>query len=188
MKLSIHLLRLECCRITISPANPGARTTDPALRTFPRFGVFRRDGQLFGLPIEFVIEVIAGQKLTRVPRTAVEVAGLLNLRGEILTVLMADNWLGLEPRDYDASKPILVLRHGRVLFGIQVDAVQSVVTIPPEEIQARPERTDGAGGAIRSGVWQRLNRPLLTLIDGRLLVRFIQQALAPKISSEDSNG
>ena len=44
-------------------------------------------GQLFGLPISRVQDVFVPERLTRVPLAAPEIAGLLNLRGRIVTVI-----------------------------------------------------------------------------------------------------
>src|SRR5205809_3621808 len=44
-------------------------------------------GQLFGLPISRVQDVFMPERLTRVPLSSVEIAGVLNLRGRIVTVI-----------------------------------------------------------------------------------------------------
>ena len=44
-------------------------------------------GQLFGLSIERVLDVFTPQRLTRVPLASPEVAGVLNLRGRIVTAI-----------------------------------------------------------------------------------------------------
>ena len=44
-------------------------------------------GQLFGLPIERVQDVFAPQRVTRVPLAGYEVAGVLNMRGRIVTLI-----------------------------------------------------------------------------------------------------
>ncbi len=135
--------------------------------TSRRRAVFRRRQQLFGLEIELVREVLPGQPLSRVARSAEEVLGVLNLRGEVLPVVVVDRWLGLKPVADDSLLPILVLRRGDLLVGLRVDAIQSVVAIPPLEIQPHP----GAGGEAHfTGLWQPAGRPAMTLISGAALL------------------
>jgi purine-binding chemotaxis protein CheW len=62
-------------------------------------------GQLFGLPIERVQDVFMPERLTRVPLAATEIAGLLNLRGRIVTVVDMRRRLDFDAVDRsDSSK------------------------------------------------------------------------------------
>ena len=60
-------------------------------------------GQLFGLPISRVQDVFMPQRLTRVPLSSAEIAGVLNLRGRIVTVVDMRARLGC-PRTTTASR------------------------------------------------------------------------------------
>ena len=53
-------------------------------------------GQLFGLPISRVQDVFVPDRLTRVPLAPPEIAGLLNLRGRIVTAIDMRRRLGLD--------------------------------------------------------------------------------------------
>src|SRR5712672_4145922 len=54
-------------------------------------------GQLFGLPISRVQDVFMPDRITRVPLSAPEIAGVLNLRGRIVTAIDMRRRLGLGP-------------------------------------------------------------------------------------------
>jgi purine-binding chemotaxis protein CheW len=56
-------------------------------------------GQLFGLPIARVQDVFVLDRLTRVPLATPEIAGVLNLRGRIVTAIDMRRRLGLAPAD-----------------------------------------------------------------------------------------
>jgi chemotaxis signal transduction protein len=47
----------------------------------------RLDHQLFGIPVEYVRDVLKDQKIARIPRAPEDIAGSINLRGRIVTVL-----------------------------------------------------------------------------------------------------
>src|ERR1700753_4078650 len=64
-------------------------------------------GQLFGLPISRVQDVFMPERLTRVPLASTEIAGVLNLRGRIVTVIDMRARLGL-PRANDGKPPMAV--------------------------------------------------------------------------------
>ena len=59
---------------------------------------FIAGGQMFGLPIERVQDVFRPANITRVPLAGPEIAGVLNLRGRIVTAINLCNRLGLEAR------------------------------------------------------------------------------------------
>ena len=64
-------------------------------------------GQLFGLPISRVQDVFMPERLTRVPLASSEVAGVLNLRGRIVTAIDMRARLGLAKND-DGRPPMAV--------------------------------------------------------------------------------
>ena len=64
-------------------------------------------GQLFGLPISRVQDVFMPERLTRVPLSSAEIAGVLNLRGRIVTVIDMRARLGL-PKNDDGKPPMAV--------------------------------------------------------------------------------
>ncbi|WP_298256489.1 chemotaxis protein CheW, partial [Bradyrhizobium sp.] len=64
-------------------------------------------GQLFGLPISRVQDVFMPERVTRVPLASREIAGVLNLRGRIVTVIDMRARLGL-PKNDDGKPPMAV--------------------------------------------------------------------------------
>src|ERR1051325_10713252 len=100
-------------------------------------------GQLFGLPISRVQDVFMPDRLTRVPLAPPEVAGVLNLRGRIVTTIDMRRRLGLPPRDDD--KPWMGF--GSELrgesSGLRIDAVGEVrrrgeTTLEPNPVNLDP--------------------------------------------------
>ena len=63
-------------------------------------------GQLFGLPISRVQDVFMPDRITRVPLSVPEIAGVLNLRGRIVTAIDMRRRLGLPPRTDDKPSKI----------------------------------------------------------------------------------
>ena len=86
-------------------------------------------GQLFGLPISRVQDVFMPERLTRVPLSSGEIAGVLNLRGRIVTVVDMRARLGLPPNE-DGKPPMAVgvdLRGES--YGLLIDQIGEVLKL-----------------------------------------------------------
>src|SRR6187399_129438 len=86
-------------------------------------------GQLFGLPISRVQDVFMPERLTRVPLSSGEIAGVLNLRGRIVTVVDMRARLGL-PKNDDGKPPMAVgvdLRGES--YGLLIDQIGEVLKL-----------------------------------------------------------
>ena len=86
-------------------------------------------GQLFGLPISRVQDVFMPERLTRVPLSSREIAGVLNLRGRIVTVVDMRARLGL-PKPEDGKPPMAVgvdLRGES--YGLLIDQIGEVLRL-----------------------------------------------------------
>src|SRR3979411_525661 len=89
-------------------------------------------GQLFGLPISRVRAVCRRGRLARVPRSPAEIAGVLNLRGRIVTVVDMRARLGL-PRNDDGRPPMAVGGDLRgESYGLLIDQIGGVLELPGE--------------------------------------------------------
>lgn len=133
-----------------------------------RWVCFGLGAQLYGLPIGRVQEVLRPTDIERVPGTAPVVLGVINLRGNVVTVLDLRRRLGLEPRDIDADSRIVVIEHQGETFGLLVDRVADVRKIPDAAI--KPPPPVGAGPGLHSeGVFSR-DGEILTLLAAEPLI------------------
>lgn len=121
-------------------------------------------GQLFGLPISRVQDVFAPERLTRVPLSSVEIAGVLNLRGRIVTVIDMRARLGL-PKSTDDKPPMAVgvdLRGES--YGLRIDQIGEVLRLPDESRQENPVNLDPRMAKLAGGV-HRLDGQLMVVLD-----------------------
>jgi purine-binding chemotaxis protein CheW len=121
-------------------------------------------GQLFGLPISRVQDVFIPDRLTRVPLAPPEVAGLLNLRGRIVTAIDLRRRLGLAiPM---AGEPMLAvgIECNGESYGLLIDAIGEVLKLPAEAKQDNPVNLDGRLARVSAGVY-RLDGKLLVVLD-----------------------
>ncbi|MGX6646622.1 chemotaxis protein CheW [Maricaulaceae bacterium MS644] len=134
-------------------------------------------GQLFGVEVHEIREVFSPQDVTRVPRAPGDIAGLLNLRGRIVTAVEARFKLGLPPRDAGAPVMALGLEQGSELFGVLVDEVGEVMRLKPDTLEPSPAHLDPKWRALLKGV-HRLDNQLLAVLDVRALISWRAAGLA----------
>src|SRR6201990_1783938 len=80
-------------------------------------------GQLFGLPISRVQDVFMPERLTRVPLAPPEIAGVLNLRGRIVTAVDLRRRLGLPPRSDGRPAMAVGIELKGESYGLLIDSV-----------------------------------------------------------------
>jgi purine-binding chemotaxis protein CheW len=121
-------------------------------------------GQLFGLRLERVRDVFVPRGLSKVPLAPPEVAGLLNLRGRIVTAIDLRRRLGLPPRE-DGGAPVAVgIEERGELYGLIVDRVGDVLRLKRSSHEANPVNLDQRWAKVCAGV-HRLDHGLLVVLD-----------------------
>jgi purine-binding chemotaxis protein CheW len=121
-------------------------------------------GQLFGLPIGRVLDVFTPERLTRVPLAAPEIAGVLNLRGRIVTAICMRRRLSLPPRPEGDSFMAIGIEHRGESYGLLVDQVGEVLKLASAKLDAVPANLDGSWERLAAGVY-RLEDRLMVVLD-----------------------
>jgi len=133
--------------------------------------------QLCGIPVLKVRDVLGPQKITRVPLAPPEVAGLLNLRGRIVTAIDLRRRLGLEARPAeDKGMSVVVEQHGE-LYSLMVDSVGEVLNLPAAAFERNPATLDPLWRRFSEGVY-RLDAGLLVVLNGDSLLDYGAKAAA----------
>jgi purine-binding chemotaxis protein CheW len=122
-------------------------------------------GQRFGLPILRVQDVFVPERLTRVPLAPADVAGLINLRGRIVTLIDLRRRLGLDaaPAGDEPLMAIGIECRGES-YGLLVDSVGEVLKLDDSRREANPVNLDPRLAELSVGI-HRLEEQLLVLID-----------------------
>jgi len=122
------------------------------------------DGQLFGLPIARVQDVFMPDRLTRVPLAPPEIAGVLNLRGRIVTAVDLRVRLGMTPRA-DGRPPMAVgIELKGESYGLLIDSVGEVMKLADATREPNPVNLDVRLAWVSAGV-HRLEGQLLVILD-----------------------
>lgn len=143
----------------IAPAEADLTTTDDTASDFDnQYVSFWIDGQLLGVPVRVVQEVLNSQEIARTPRARPEIAGLLNLRGQIVTAVDLRKRLSLPERDGDSEPMNVVVRQGGESFSLLVDAVGDVIDVGGQQPDAPPPTLDAQWKDVTSGVYRLEDR------------------------------
>jgi|YNPMSStandDraft_1061717.scaffolds.fasta_scaffold30135_3 purine-binding chemotaxis protein CheW len=125
----------------------------------------RLAGQLCGIPVEAIRDVLGPQPLARIPLAPPEVAGSLNLRGRIVTAIDLRRRLGFPPFEKGVEKAMsVVVEVGGELYSFLADEVGDVITLPESGWEPNPATLDPVWQSVSHGI-QRLENELLVVLD-----------------------
>lgn len=160
----------------LTPASKGQLATvggrDVAAQAEQVFVTVYVEGQLFGIPVERVQDILIPEKIARIPLAPPEVAGSINLRGRIVTVIDVRTRLGLTKKPKKSANVMCVtVEQGQELYSLMVDSVGNVLNLPLRNIEPNPSTLDPRWRGISSGV-VRLEGELLIVLDVDAFLNF----------------
>jgi len=132
---------------------------------------FLVEHQLLGVPVNVVQEVLNPQSIAPTPRAKPEIAGLLNLRGQIVTAVDLRKRLRLAPRNDGQPSMNVVVRNLEESYSLLVDEVGDVINVSTETMQPPPQTLDAHWKSLISGVF-RLEDRLFIILNVPALLNF----------------
>ncbi|HVZ52865.1 MAG TPA: chemotaxis protein CheW [Pseudolabrys sp.] len=126
-------------------------------------------GQLFGLPIRQVQDVFLPERVTRVPMAPPEIAGVLNLRGRIVTLIDMRKRLGMPPRGDDAPSMALGVEARGEFYGLLIDGVGEVLKLADEAREPNPVNLDPRLARVSAGIYRLEGQLMIVLEVDRVL-------------------
>jgi purine-binding chemotaxis protein CheW len=121
-------------------------------------------GHMFGLPIFRVQDVFVPDRMTRVPLAPPEVAGILNLRGRVVTAIDMRARLDLGAREPRTAVMAIGIELKGESYGLLVDAVGEVMALRNSACEAKPANLDPRLSRVAAGIY-RLEGQLMVVLD-----------------------
>lgn len=131
-------------------------------------------GQLCGIPIGRVREVMATPAIASIPLAPPGVAGSLNLRGRIVTAIDLRRRIGLQAAG-GGKQPSIVVEDEDALYSLIVDDVGEVLSLPEEDRESLPATLSPRLRDVARAVF-RLRDGLLVVLDVPAIISVGQPA------------
>ena len=125
---------------------------------------FRLDNESYGINVMQVQEVLRHTEIAPVPGAPTYVLGIINLRGNVVTVIDTRQRFGLTPAPITDNTRIVIIEADKQVVGILVDSVAEVVYLRQSEIETAPNVGTDESAKFIQGVCNK-NNELLILVD-----------------------
>ncbi|WP_166240964.1 chemotaxis protein CheW [Paenibacillus turpanensis] len=108
-----------------------------------KFLTFLVEKEHYGIPIQYVKEIVGLHKITEVPEMPEYIKGIINLRGRIIPIMDVRLRFKKSYRDYNDRTCIIVIEIEDLCVGLIVDSVSEVLWIADEDIVPPPDLKTG---------------------------------------------
>jgi len=125
---------------------------------------FRLEDELYGINVMQVQEVLRHTEIAPVPGAPAYVLGIINLRGNVVTVIETRRRFALMDLEVDDNTRVVIIEVDGQVVGLLVDSVAEVVYLRESEIEKAPEVGNDESSKYIQGVVTR-EKELLILID-----------------------
>lgn len=129
-----------------------------------RYLVFRLVNEEYAVPLLKVKEVIAMTDITPVPYTPSYFKGIMNLRGQVISVIDLRLKFKMSKAEMSQETSIIILDVYPLSLGIIVDSIDSVLAVEPQEIQPPPDVESQVRADYITGVTKK-DKKLILLLD-----------------------
>jgi len=125
---------------------------------------FQLENETYGINVMQVQEILRYTDIAAVPGAPDYVLGIINLRGNVVTVIDTRSRFGLMPAEITDNSRIVIIEAEKQVIGILVDSVAEVVYLKKSEIEAAPHVGTEESSQFIQGVTNR-DGGLLILVD-----------------------
>jgi purine-binding chemotaxis protein CheW len=106
---------------------------------YHRWATFRVDNELYGIDVMQVKEVLRFSEITPVPGADSSILGIINLRGNVVTVIDTRQMFGLPLAPYDDDTRVIVVEFNeQEVIGLVVDSADEVINLPHNDVDRAP--------------------------------------------------
>ena len=116
----------------------------------------------YGIDIKYVDNILRMQHITRVPKVANYIKGVINLRGSVLPVIDLKKRLGLQDTEYTDDTRIVIVKDEDIEVGMIVDAVSEVITLDSAHIDTS-KAVDNESNRFITGIGKLDDRLIIML-------------------------
>ena len=134
------------------------------MATTVQYATFYLDREYLGVDVLRVQEVLRKQVMTPIPQAPDDIAGLINLRGQIVTAIDLRRRLGMPCLEPERESMNVIVRGDEGPISLLVDDIGDVVEVPADSLEPRPETMVSNAAQFLSGI-HKLPNSLLGVLD-----------------------
>lgn len=138
----------------------------------------------FAMPLLSVREVIALPEITPVPQSPPYFLGIMNLRGQVISILDLRTKLNIKPKE-NAEISVIICDMKPNNIGVVVDSINSVIHPKPEQLSEKPELQNQKSSEYVEGVF-RDDKRLVLLLDITKTLNLTDQHAIQKAAASKS--
>lgn len=144
--------------------------TQASATTSQQLLTFSIGGQNFGLSVLDVNDVLGPQKITHTPMSPPAIAGIMNLRGRIVTAIDMRRCLDQEARAAGKPGMSVVVENKGELFSLIIDSVGDVLFLSADDFETTPVTLDDTWRSVSNGLY-KLDGKILVVLDVEKLLK-----------------
>lgn len=99
---------------------------------------FRLNKEWYALNVYQLVEVLPPPRITRVPSVPDHILGVMNFRGEVLSIIDLKKFFGFPRNEYTTDQAIVVVEQGEVRTGLLVDEIGDLIGLALEDLSEEP--------------------------------------------------
>ena len=134
-----------------------------------KYVIFKLNKEYYGISINNVISIEKMQGSTRIPNGPSYVKGVINLRGEVITLIDLRQKLNMDTKELDNNSRIIVVSYEEIMAGLIVDSSSEVIEINKENIDNPPSSYENEKLEYIYGIGKVENRLVILLDLSRIL-------------------
>ena len=135
---------------------------------------FRVNQIVLGVEISHVQEINRHLEITRVPQASPMIHGVVNLRGDVVTVLDPHRVFGIEPDEDATHQRNLILNIDGERIGVLVDQVSDILTLRPADLSRRPSNVRSIDRQFVESVYLR-DDEIIVVLNALHLLEVVEQ-------------
>lgn len=132
---------------------------------FTELGLFRVEHDMYGIGIDHIQEIDRTQDFTPVFNTSTDIKGIINLRGQIVTILNLRTRFGYDDRPLDPNNRTIIVNHGDEVVGLLVDSMEDIIKVDASSFdQGRSAGKENVDNEYFSGIY-KTDSDLIIVVD-----------------------
>jgi len=132
-----------------------------------KFTIFNISGDVFGIDISRVLEILRVQKIFSIPGLPKFLTGVMSVRGAVIPVMDLRLRFGMQPAG--KKERIILVRYGEEKIGFLVDEIREILRLNPEDIIPSPSIFKGFKTEYLTGLGKKADQIILLLNIDNLL-------------------